>query len=149
MSENDFTPNQIRLFYKRPEVSTLPHIHNPFEAVRVLRSTLEEGILDLKEHMWLLLLTADNHLLGISELNSGTVAGVSLIPREALQLSLLSNAAAVILIHNHPSGDLEPSEKDIETTQKFKEMADYFDVTLKDHLIITSENHSSIKSYIK
>ena len=148
MSENDFTPNQIRLSYKRPERSTLVHVKNPYQAARLLSSTLEEGVLDLKEYMWVLLLTNDNRLLGISEVTSGTINGISFLPREVLQLSLLANAASVILIHNHPSGDLEPSEEDIEMTQKFKEMAEYMHITLQDHLIITSENHNSINSYL-
>ena len=100
----------------------------------------------MKEYCWVLLLTADNRLLGISEINSGTVVGINFFVREILQLALLSNAVGLVIVHNHPSGCLIPSKKDIEATQKIREICTFMDLYLRDHLIITSEDFVSIKA---
>lgn len=136
--------NQVELRYIRPSFSTLPEISYPSVAIETLRSVVDTGKLDLKEYTWILLLTADNRLLGISEINSGTITGGIMNIREVMQLALLSNAVGIILIHNHPSGSLNPSKKDIESTKKIKELGLVMDIHLRDHLIITSEDYVSI-----
>ena len=92
----------------------------------------------------MLLLTADTRLLGISETNSGSVTGGIINIREIMQLALLSNAVGIILIHNHPSGSLIPSRKDIISTKKIKELGVLMDINLRDHIILTSEDYASI-----
>jgi DNA repair protein RadC len=138
--------NQVRLYYKRPHVSEMIILDHTSVVADKLRTVIEDGILDLKEYYWVALLTADNRLLGISEINSGTVVEVKLFVREIMQLALLSNAVGIVLIHNHPSGSLIPSEKDIEATKKILEIGKLMDVHLQDHIIITSEDHTSIFS---
>jgi DNA repair protein RadC len=148
MFKNEMKPNQISLSYKRAHKSELPLINSPSIAINTLRDMLEDDILDLKEHYWVLLLTSDKHLLGISQTNSGTVVGVDIYVREVLQLALVTNAVSIILVHNHPSGNLEPSDADIEITRKLKEIGKFMNITLKDHLIITSEDYNSINNYL-
>ncbi len=148
MSKHLIEPNQIRLYYERPKKSELPYVSSPSVAISKLRRVLKEGVLDLKEHYWVLLLTADNHLLGISETNSGTIVGINLFAREIIQLALLSNAVNIVVVHNHPDGNLEPSQADIEGTVKLRELAKHFDVHLQDHLILTSEDYNSINCYL-
>ena len=63
--------------------------------------------------------------------------------KEIYQLALLSNASAVVVAHNHPSGKLKPSTADKDLTQKLKEAFKLLDITLLDHLILTSEGFSS------
>lgn len=140
--------NQVRLHYKRPLISNLPKITHPSTAIEKLRLIIDDGVLDLKEHYWVLLLTADNRLLGISEINSGTIVGINFFAREILQLALLANAVGIVLVHNHPSGSLTPSKKDIDATEKIREIGMHFDIHLRDHLIITSEDFISIRSKI-
>lgn len=138
--------NEIRLHYKRPHISKLPQIDTISQAVQNLRTIIEPGILDLKEYYWIILLTADNRLLGVSEINSGTVVGIKFFAREIMQLALLSNAVNIVLVHNHPSGDLSASTEDIESTKNIGRIGKTMDVHLLDHLIITSESFASIRS---
>jgi len=63
--------------------------------------------------------------------------------KEILQLALLSNASAIILAHNHPSGDLNISASDRRVTSKIMEVTEIIEVTLLDHIIITSESYVS------
>ncbi|HPW26943.1 MAG TPA: JAB domain-containing protein, partial [Tenuifilaceae bacterium] len=64
---------------------------------------------------------------------TGTVTDVKLIIRAAVE----KLASAIIVVHNHPSGNPKPSEKDIAITEKLKQAVDFFDIALLDHLIIT------------
>lgn len=146
MLKNLTNINQVTLRYTRPHISELPKLSLPGEAIDILRSVLEEGVLDHKEYNWVLLLTADNRLLGISELNSGTILETNVYIREIFQIALLSNAVGIVLIHNHPSGNLKPSVQDLGSTKKIKELGLTMDIHLRDHLIITSEGYTSIRS---
>ncbi len=70
---------------------------------------------------------------------SGTVTDVRII----LQAALKSNASGLIICHNHPSGNLNPSESDTKITQKIKEAGNVMDIQLLDHLIINDEDYYS------
>ena len=70
---------------------------------------------------------------------SGTVIDVRLLLKPALDLL----ASGIILVHNHPSGNLQPSHQDIEITHKIKNAAQYFDIQVIDHLIITETQYKS------
>ncbi|MEO0923911.1 MAG: DNA repair protein RadC [Pseudomonadota bacterium] len=81
-------------------------------------------------------LDSRNSLLADEEQSSGTVNHVPVYPREVLKRALELNATALILVHNHPSGDPTPSEADIAMTQEIKRASDALGITLHDHLII-------------
>lgn len=66
----------------------------------------------------------------------GTVNAVSLRPAEVLRSAIIINAPAMILVHNHPSGNPKPSHSDIQFTQLIKRAAKYFDIEVLDHVII-------------
>ncbi|MFP4488593.1 MAG: RadC family protein [Bacteroidales bacterium] len=95
------------------------------------------------EEFWLLYLNRSNKILSRYKLSqggiSGTITDVRLLIKKAVELL----ASAVIICHNHPSGNLEPSEADTRITQKIKEAAGYFDISLLDHLIITDNGYYS------
>ncbi len=95
------------------------------------------------EEFWLLYLNRSNKILSRHKLSqggiSGTVTDVRLLIKKALELL----ASSVIICHNHPSGNLDPSEADTRITQKIKEAAGYFDISLLDHLIITDNGYYS------
>ena len=74
------------------------------------------------------------------EMFHGTIDGAAVYPREVAKESLKLNAAAVILAHNHPSGNPEPSSADLSITQRLKEALSLLDVRTLDHLIIGGEN---------
>ena len=95
------------------------------------------------EEFWVLFLDRRNAVIKKSNISkggvSGTVADAKIIFKEAMQLL----ASAVILCHNHPSGNLKPSDADIQLTKKMKEIGYLVDVPVLDHLIITDKSYFS------
>ncbi|MCW1829252.1 DNA repair protein RadC [Enterobacter asburiae] len=83
-----------------------------------------------------LLLDNQQRIIVYQELFRGTINKVSIYPREVVKLSLHHNAAALILVHNHPSGSLEPSQADVTITQKLKSALELIDVDVLDHFIV-------------
>lgn len=138
-----YSSSEITLHYKRPLFSTMEHIACAQDAEALLRQYIEPKQLDLREHFWVILMTQANRVISICEVASGTTIGVQINAKYILQLALLTNAVNVILSHSHPSGNLKISERDIKETKKFKRIAKLMDVTLLDHIIITSEGMTS------
>ena len=83
-----------------------------------------------------LYLDVRHRLIAFEELFRGTINGANVHPREVLRQTLFHNAAAIILAHNHPSGELEPSQPDELITGRLKEALALVDVRLIDHLIV-------------
>jgi len=138
-----FSSSEIQIHYKRPLYSSMVHITCAEDADRVLREFLNPNQLDLKECFWVLLLSRASRLLGISLISVGEVSGVAVNIKEIFQLSLLTHASSVIVAHNHPSGNLEPSKNDIKMTEKIAHGLSLLEVTLLDHIVITSEGFTS------
>lgn len=89
-----------------------------------------------EEHVWMLCLNNTMKPVSIHEISKGTV-NASLIDNKAiLTRALLGGASAIILIHNHPSGQLIPSEEDDKTTKKVKKAVNTADIQFLDHIII-------------
>jgi len=89
-----------------------------------------------REVFSVLLLDSRHRLIEFAELFKGTINAASVYPRELAKLALQKNAAAVIVAHNHPSGNAEPSQADIEITKQLKISLDTLDIRLLDHFII-------------
>jgi DNA repair protein RadC len=119
------------------------HITSAEDADKCLRSFADEGQLDLRECFWVILMTNANRVLAISEVATGTTKGVQTNPKYIFQLALLTNASAIIVAHSHPSGNLNISASDIKETEKIARIAEAMDMTLLDHLILTSETFVS------
>ncbi|MHC1773831.1 MAG: RadC family protein [Lentimicrobium sp.] len=80
-----------------------------------------------------------NKVLGVALISRGGLAGTVADPKIILQYALLSNASSIILAHNHPSGNMTPSEADIKLTRKIKEACSALDIACLDHVILCSE----------
>lgn len=89
-----------------------------------------------QEHMKLLMLNTKSKLLGESDISKGTVNESLVSPRELFIEALEKNAVAIIMIHNHPSGDPTPSRSDILLTKRVKEAGELIGISLLDHIII-------------
>ena len=98
-----------------------------------------------KEHFAILLLDSRNNLIKISDISVGTLNASLVHPREIFIEALHQNAASIILIHNHPSGDPEPSRGDIEVTKRIVEAGKTMGIDVLDHIIITKIKNSSFK----
>ena len=135
--------SQIEIHYKRPHLNQMHHISAAEGADTILRKYINLKQLDLRECFWVMLLTNANRVLAISEVATGTSRGVQTNPKYIFQLALLTNASAIIVAHNHPSGNLNFSKRDISETKKLQRLAKLMDITLLDHIIITSESFVS------
>jgi len=106
------------------------------EAVVLLAIDLMEANDDDKEHFWVLLLNAQNHYLMHTEVSVGTQSATLVHPREVLGPAVREGASAIILVHNHPSGDPTPSREDLRLTRQLQQGAQLLDLRLHDHIVI-------------
>ena len=97
-----------------------------------------------EEHMYMFCLNTKNRIVGIFEISHGNVNSSIVGSREIFQKALLANAVQILLVHNHPSGDTEPSKEDIFVTKKIKELGEFIGVPLVDHIII-GDRHASLR----
>lgn len=99
-----------------------------------------------KEHFRILFLNKKNELIADEIQGSGTVDHTPAYPREIMKRSLELGATALILMHNHPSGDPKPSKADIEMTNAIIQAAEPFDITIHDHIIIARSGYTSFRN---
>ena len=99
-----------------------------------------------KECLKLLFLNRKNILIAEELHDAGTIDKVAIYPREVAKQALFYGASALILIHNHPSGDVDPSEEDIDMTKKVFHALEAVNITLHDHLIVTKNEHFSFRA---
>ncbi len=102
-----------------------------------------ENKIDFVEQFKILILNRANRVLGIVEISSGGVTGTVADPKLIFAAALKANACGIIISHNHPSCNLNPSRADEELTQKIKHAGKFLDITLLDHVIVTSEGYYS------
>jgi DNA repair protein RadC len=98
---------------------------------------------ETKEHFIALHLDSKNRLLCLEIVSVGSLNASIVHPREVYKSALLSSAAAIVFVHNHPSGVPEPSREDIELTTRLKEASDLLGIRLLDHVIIGTDRHYS------
>ncbi len=99
--------------------------------------------LEHTEEFMILCLNRANKVMGWARVSSGGLSGTVADPKVIFQVALKSNACSLVLAHNHPSGNLQPSEADIRLTRKMKEAGSLLDLPVLDHLILTSEGYYS------
>ncbi len=118
-------------------------VKTPDEVVNVVRGRLRGK---KKEHFLLLLLDTRGRLIRTSEISVGSLDASIVHPREVFKEAVLASAASVIFVHNHPSGDSEPSEDDIRLTERLARAGEIMGIDVLDHIIIGDKNFLSLKS---
>lgn len=98
-----------------------------------------------KEYFVILSLDSRNNLIKISDVSVGTLNANLVHPREVFREALYTNAAQVILAHNHPSGDIDPSEDDLEITKRLVESGKILGIEVVDHIVVTKNGFLSFK----
>lgn len=121
-------------------------ITNAQKAFELILSSWDSDIIELQEEFKILLLNRVNEVLGIYPLSKGGRTGTVVDLRLIFAVVLKCNAIGIILCHNHPSGNLKPSDADISITNNIKKCADLLDINLIDHLIITKNGFFSFSS---
>lgn len=131
---------------KREELDTVPpsgiDIKNPEAVVKSIRATIKDKA---KEHFKLILLNTRNKIIGISTISIGTLNANLVHPREVFKDAIVHNAASVVLVHNHPSGDPEPSEDDLEITKRLIKSGKLLGIEVMDHIIVAKDSFFSFK----
>ena len=117
-------------------------VKNPEGVVKAIRASIQDKA---KEHFKLILLNPRNKIIGISTISIGTLNASLVHPREVFKDAIVHSAASVVLAHNHPSGDPEPSEDDIAITKRLIEAGKILGIEVMDHIIIAKNGFFSFK----
>lgn len=105
---------------------------------------LRRQFVDLNhEEFWIVLLNRSNKVLSRHLISKGGQAGTIADPKIIFQTALENHSASMILSHNHPSGNLKPSQADLQLTRKLKDAGDLLDISVLDHLIFTDSGYLS------
>jgi len=118
-----------------------PRVGSPAEAFHLVRDLKTAR----KEHLVALYLDAQNRLLLRETVSIGSLNTTRTHPREVLQPAIVNSALAFILVHNHPSGSLDPSRDDVEFTRTMARAGDLMGISLYDHLIVSRRGFVSLK----
>jgi len=110
-----------------------PQIRDASGAAATLAAYLAE---EDREHFVVLLLNSKNRLIGINTVSIGSLTSSLAHPREVFKPAILANAAAIIVAHNHPSGEPTPSQEDIEITKRLHAAAELLGIRLLDHIVL-------------
>lgn len=95
-----------------------------------------------REAFWVVFLNSQNEILDIQKMFEGTITATAVYPREIIKEGLKLHAAAIIVAHNHPSGDVTPSEQDIMLTRQLFMAAEVMGIALHEHIIIGEDYFS-------
>ena len=102
-----------------------------------------------REMLLSIMLTAESHLIGVETVSIGTLYSAHMMPREVFKSAILANSASIILCHNHPSGELNPSPADIQMTKSIIEAGDLLGILVFDHLIVSVKGFVSLRKFCK
>jgi len=108
----------------------------------ILRNVWSDRI-EYVEEFLVICLNRANMVLGWAKVSQGGISGTVADPKVIFQVALKANASSIIIAHNHPSGNLQPSEADINLTRKIKDAGLSLDLPVLDHLILTPEGYYS------
>ena len=132
----------IRLVREGTIVADRNVIRTPEDAHHILQPHFAELTC---EHFVAVMLNTKNRVLAVSTVSVRSLNASIFHPRELFQRAILTNAASVVLAHNHPSGDPTPSPEDIELTKRLVEAGKLLDIAILDHIIIGAGKFASLK----
>ncbi len=128
--------------YAEKKIPRKISLSSPQAVVNYLRERLGR---EKKEHFLVLLLNSKNHMIRCNDISVGTLNASLVHPREVFEPAIKSSAASVILAHNHPSGDIKPSNEDLLITKKLVDSGNLLDIHVIDHIIVTKDSYTSLK----
>jgi DNA repair protein RadC len=124
------------------ETGQRPLVKTPDDVASLVRSRLKDK---KKEYFLALLLDTRNRLIKAAEISVGSLDSSIVHPREVFKEAISASAAAVIFVHNHPSGDPEASEDDVNLTKRLAEAGEVVGIEVLDHIIIGDNKYTSLK----
>jgi len=143
-SNSIFKVSEVNLSYKNvvPPKERIK-INGSVGAYELLMNNWAEETIELKEEFKILLLNRAHKVLGISIISAGGISGTVVDPKLIFVTALKANCSSVIFAHNHPSGNLQPSQADIQLTRKLVQSGKLLELQIIDHLIITTSGYFS------
>jgi len=120
-----------------------PVLKSPEDVAAVVRSQLKGK---KKEHFLVLCMDTRNRLINHKLVSIGSLDTSIVHPREVFKEAVSSSAASVIFVHNHPSGDPEPSKEDVELTKRLAKAGEVIGIDVLDHIIVCDNNYLSLKA---
>ena len=151
-TDNTSKPKNFRLKVIKPVWETLT-ISEPLSDYLVRNRRISSSrdayqlfsylIYECKEHFLALHLDTKNKIICVDQVSVGSLNASIVHPREVMKACLLSSCAALVLVHNHPSGDDSPSSEDIELTTRLKQCCELMGIRLLDHIIVCESSYCS------
>lgn len=143
-SLNEMEVAEVKISYQ-PKVKACnrPKVCNSKDAFHLLTRLWDVETLEFVESFKIILLNRANRVLGVSQIGVGGTSAVIVDPKLVFVTALKANAHSMILAHNHPSGELIPSEPDRKITRKLVEIGRILDIAILDHLIVTPDSYFS------
>lgn len=138
----DYRVGEVELTYK-PTTNNKCRIMTSEDAYRILLPTFKEGTITYKEYFKILFLNQANEVLGYTLISEGGLTDTTVDVRIIFQAALLTNSVAIVLAHNHPTGNLRPSKEDIDITKRIKDAAQIMRIRILDHIIISDTDYYS------
>lgn len=136
--------SEVEITYRpKFKASERPQISSSDQAFQLLRRQWNLDKIELVEEFKIVLLNRQNRVLGVADISTGGVSATVVDPKIIFAIALKANASALILAHNHPSGSLKASYADIAQTEKLKKGALLLEMTIWDHIILTSDGFLS------
>ena len=130
-------------------------IRSQYGIPKKVRITCKEDILQIKsiaglssklqEHFMVISLNAAAEVIKVRTITTGLLNHSLVHPREVFRDAIKDNANTIICLHNHPSGNLEPSQADLQVTKQLKDSGDIIGITLLDHIIVTKYGIASMR----
>ena len=121
-------------------------ISKPADAYQLVKDELVHSD---REMLLSVMLTVKNDLIGVETVSVGSITASTTTPRDVFKSAILANAVAIIVCHNHPSGDLTPSNEDIKITKQLIAAGELLGIKILDHLIVSNQGYKSLRDYYK
>jgi len=134
---------EVNISYSTPVLATeRPKISSSRDAESIFRNCWSEHI-ELLEECYLMLLNRANQVIGVVHISKGGISGTVVDLKIILAAALKAVASGIILAHNHPSGNLQPSQADRDLTLRIRSACGLLDIVFLDHLILAKEGYYS------
>lgn len=142
MATKDWKSYEISIV-RTGKIDKGPKVESPITLAGYFNSVAEN---ELQESLFTVLFNARNEVIGISRIYTGTATGTSVALHELFRAVVAAGAVGMALVHNHPSGDCEPSDADVHLTKEVINASRIMDTEFLDHLVIGTNGYTSIRS---
>ena len=137
--------NEIEVAYVPKDLGfAFEKISHSQDSYEILRECYDPNTISYRESAYVLYLNRSNKPIGVFHLSTGGCSGTVMDVKQILGIALKTNASALILSHNHPSGNLSPSQADLKLTSRIKEACEMMSLALLDHVIISTTGYYSM-----